>query len=133
MEIKKRKEKEKEGAKRCIDLMRQDGWKCHRLNVSAGEFSTTGYPDYYCTIECHNLLRKLREFNINWVDSECNKLLLNNTRWIEFKRSRSSSLEMSQIQRFRQFAEHNVGVWILRDENDYSLIYKEPNWWQWCL
>ena len=107
MEFKHPKGKpEKEGAQRCVKEMRKHGWKCHRLNVSAGEFSTTGFPDYYCT---H---------------------LKFGSRWIEFKQP-NGRLEPSQVERFRDFAEHGIGVWVMHDENDYQLLFEKPNWWKW--
>ena len=98
---------EKEGALRLRKEMERHGWHVHRLNVSTGNYSTPGFPDFYCT--------HLR-FGVRWIETK-----------IEGGR-----LESSQVERFKQFAEHNIGVWILTDERDYQKLFEQPNWWQLC-
>lgn len=109
MDFKKPKGKpEKEICKKIIDLMEKDGWFVHRLNVSAGVYSTTGFPDYYCTHLRHG------------------------QRWIEIK-TPTGGLEISQIERFKRFGQHGIGVWILTREGDYTKLFEPPNWHTYCL
>lgn len=102
---KKKETPEKDGAKRLIQVAKKHGWKCHRLNISAGNYSTPGFPDYYFTHVKYG------------------------ARWVEFKVP-SGRLESSQVEKFKEFAEHGIGVWILYDEKDYDKLLKESNWWQ---
>lgn len=104
MEIRKKREApEKDGAKRLIKEMTRHGWDVHRLNVSAGEYSTVGFPDYYATHKLHG------------------------SRWIETK-THTGKLLVSQIERFSRFAAHNIGVWVLTDELDYEKLFQPSNW-----
>lgn len=101
---------EKEGAQRAIVALRADGWFVKRLNVSAGQYSTPGFPDYYAV----HKFRKL------W-------------RWIEFK-IRGGSLELSQVELWTKWIEAGVHVYVISDEKDIPLLYKpEGNWWQFCI
>ena len=100
---KKREAPEKDGAKRLIKEMMLHCWKVHRLNVSAGTYSTPGFPDYYATHKIHG------------------------AKWIETKVP-NGTLSSSQVERFKSFAEHNIGVWILFDEKDYPKLFDPPNW-----
>jgi hypothetical protein len=99
----KRGKPEKEGALRLIHEMERHNWTVHRLNVSAGTYSTPGFPDYYATHKFHG------------------------TRWIETKTERGT-LSTSQIERFTKFAKDGVGVWVLSDEQDYEKLFLEANW-----
>lgn len=134
MKFDRPKETEKEGTKRCIRLMEQDGWQCHRLNVSAGQFSTPGFPDYYCTILRSKLFILLEKWNPiykNDGERQHYNVLTQNFRWVEFKRP-DGGVEYSQIKRFNNFAKHDIGTWILHTEEDYKKLFKPPNWWQFC-
>ena len=48
------------------------------------------------------------------------------TRWIETKTDLGSLTE-SQWRVFAQIVKHGGGIWVLRDERDYLLLFKDPN------
>ena len=78
--------------------MRNEGWKCRRLNVSAGIYSTPGFPDYFCTHYKHG------------------------QRWIETK-APGGKLRKEQ-EEFASYCEMaNIGVCVFNDEKDYTLIF----------
>ena len=99
---------EKRASEALVDLMQSHGWVIKRLNVSAGNYSTPGWPDYFAAHHKHG------------------------PRWIEMK-IKGGSLEESQIKFCTDFAAVKVGVWILTGPNDYKLLFEEPNWWQYCM
>lgn len=100
-----RKKPEKTGAQRLINLMRSEGWKCRRLNVSAGIYSTPGFPDYFCTHYKYG------------------------QRWIETK-ALGMKLRQEQAEFARDCEVANIGVWVCHDEKDYQLLFEKPNWWR---
>ena len=134
-EKKEKKEKERDGKRRFIEVAKKEGWQVHTLNVSAGEFSTTGFPDAFMAISpsrlCSLLYRYKDVISKITLPFEIN-IVRENYRWIEFK-TKTGLLEASQVERFRKFAECNIGVWVVFDETDYLDIFRPPNWWKFCL
>jgi hypothetical protein len=100
---------EKEAATKLIKLMRKEGWYVKRLNVSAGQYSTPGFPDYYCLHKVHG------------------------QRWVETKSHDSGKLEASQLDTFAEWSKYGMGVWVLTGESDYKLLFEKPNWWKYAF
>lgn len=111
-----------------------EGWKIHKLNVSAGRYSTVGFPDVYMTIPVRRLFILLNRIYPNYItlpDYE-RGLVLQNHRWVEFK-TPNGRLEQSQIDRFTEFAACDIGVWIISGWDQYEKIYHPPNWHHYLL
>lgn len=141
---------EKEGAIRLIDFMRAQGWYCRRLNVSAGTFSTVGFPDYFCTYhrvpqivhlynariknlhEAKSYIRDPELFELGMQRIPGYSMIMAPFRWIETK-TKEGSLEPSQAELYGKWIGHNVGTWVLHDEKDYPLLFQFPNFSSLCL
>lgn len=54
--------------------------------------------------------------------------LAHGQRWIEMKRKGTGALENSQAKKFSIWRKFGLGVWILTGPEDYSLLFKAPNW-----
>lgn len=100
---KKREAPENDGKARLIAEMKRHLWKVHKLNVSAGIYSTPGFPDLYATHKVHG------------------------QRWIETK-VEDGYVRRTQIDKFLEFAAHDIGVWVLFDERDYPKLFEPCNW-----
>lgn len=79
------------------------GWKTFRIGAS--KYGATGLPDLYCVHPKHG------------------------QRWIEMK-SPTGKLTKRQQSVCVEFSNAKVGVWVLVNENDYSNLFREPNWWK---
>lgn len=92
---------EQRGANRLMIYMRARGWTCMKLG--GGKF-TVGWPDYYCFHKAYG------------------------HRWIEMKKP-GGEIRQSQIKRFTDLNKAGDKVFVLRDERDYPVIFKEQDNW----
>ncbi len=100
-----RSQPEKAGATRLRRLMEQNGWKLYKVH---GSTFMKDWPDYYAIHKMHG------------------------QRWIETK-SDVGNLSIGQIKRFEEWTSNNVSVWVLRDEQDYTMLFGPANWHKYLL
>lgn len=88
------------------ELMKSKNWLTEKVH---GSLTMRGWPDLYCY---HPTFK---------------------TRWIECKRMGGGSyLNDAQVARFKKWAQHGLGVWVLRGPDEYDLLFSQPNWHLYC-
>lgn len=93
---------EAEGAKRLRKLMHAHRWHTEKLH---GNRYQSGLPD-------------LMAFHIK-----------HGFRFIETKAEAShGKLSVRQVVKFTLLEKHGAHIWVCRDERDYYVLFKEPNW-----
>lgn len=92
---------EAKGTTRLIRYMIARGWGC--MKVGGGKYNT-GWPDWYCYHHTYG------------------------HRWIEMKKDKGR-LSPSQIKRFIKMNKMGDKIFVLRDERDYKVLFREHDNW----
>lgn len=96
---------EKDGTTRLRKLMIEQGWYVKKTH---GSMYSDNWPDLYALHPRHG------------------------QRWIEMKTA-CGVLSTGQVDEFGKWSKFGMGVWCLRDENDYQLLFQPPNWYVFSL
>jgi hypothetical protein len=91
--------------RKLVEFLKIRGWHVERMLANAYQ---TGIPDLYC-------------YHKKW-----------GARWVEVKRPDGYSFTQRQRQKWPKWEEAGIGIWILTaaNEEQYGLLFKEPNWHQ---
>lgn len=87
-----------------IPMLESKGWLVEVMHAS---FILKGIPDLYC-----------------WHQG------LDTFRWIDVKLPRGSVLTKAQIQKWHQWEQFGLGVWLIKgdSEEEYNKLFGPPNW-----